>query len=265
MSPNKLRVAIITSNQFGTAAFHLPYLNKNPQIEICTVIYCNTQKTKINYKKKFKKILKIGILGALNGIRMRSWFTNDVDELMKTESVLDFCTQNNIPYFETTKLNSEFTLDRLNLFKPDLGVSLGNSYIAEKIYNAPKQGMINIHHEILPEYQNAQSIIWQIYNLSPSSGYTIHKIEKSIDTGSIVFQEKVPILFKKSLKKTITYTALELLKHSSEGLNHVLSNWSNISQHAISQTKGRVYTTPSFLQFVRIYFNYLKLRKRKNS
>jgi methionyl-tRNA formyltransferase len=261
MSPNKLRVAIITSNQFGTAAFHLPYLHKNPQIEICTVIYCNNKKTKINYKKKFKKILKIGILGAINGIRMRSWFTKDLDNLMKMASVFDFCTQNHIPYFETNKLNSEFTLTKLNDCQPDLGLSLGNSYIAEKIYNAPKQGMINIHHEILPEYQNAQSIIWQIYNMSQHSGYTIHKIEKSIDTGSIVFQEKVPILFKESLKKTITYTALELLKHSSAGINHLLSNWSNISQHAISQTKGRIYTTPSIFQYFIIYFNYLKLKK----
>jgi methionyl-tRNA formyltransferase len=263
MPPNKLRIAIITSDQNGTAAHHLPYLYKNQDVDICAVIYCTNTGVKTNYKKKLKKIFTIGLLGALNGIRMRKWFTSDVDQLLKTDSVVNFCSQHLIPYFETPKLNSKTTLNQLIECQPDVGISLGNSYISEKIFNAPKEGMINIHHEILPEYQNAQSIIWQIYNSSTFSGYTIHKIEKSIDTGSILFQEKVPIQFRESLRKTINLTAIELLKQSSLGINHVLSNWSTIYDNATPQFKGRVYTTPSFFQFIRIYINYRRFKNMK--
>lgn len=260
MKSDKLKVAIITSSQFGTAAFHLPYLMKNESIEICLVIYCNTSNSNSNFKKKFKKIIKIGLLGAINGIRMRKWFNQDVDELTKSDSVSSFCTMHNINYVKTSKLNSPFTIGELKRYNPDLGLSLGNGYISEGVFKIPLYGMINVHHEILPQYQNAQSIIWQLFNNSKNTGYTIHKIDKKIDTGSIIYQEFVPIQFKKSLRLTVSHTSVNLLTMSALGINEVLSDWSKYSNLAIPQTTGTTYTTPSIWQFFRIYLNFLKLK-----
>ena len=85
----------------------------------------------------------------------------------------------------------------------DLAISLGCSYISSKIFNIPKYGMINIHHEILPEYQNAQSVIWQLFNNSNKTGYTIHKITKKIDDGPILFKKERDIIISDTLRKTL--------------------------------------------------------------
>src|SRR3712207_8581825 len=37
-----------------------------------------------------------------------------------------------------------------------LGLSLGNSYISSRIFTLPTYGMLNIHGEVLPDFQNAQ-------------------------------------------------------------------------------------------------------------
>ena len=55
----------------------------------------------------------------------------------------------------------------------------------------------------MPQYQNAQSIIWPIYDNQIMTGFTIHKVEKKIDVGDILYQEKYPIIFCKSLSETV--------------------------------------------------------------
>jgi methionyl-tRNA formyltransferase len=144
---------------------------------------------------------------------------------------------------------------------PDLGLSLGNNYIGSKIFSLPLFGMLNIHGEILPAFQNAQSVIWQLYEESSETGYTIHKIDKKIDTGEIVKQEAFPIIFKSSLSETVSVTNYEILKKSATGLIEVLNNFDQYYQNAKPQGKGKAYTTPSLSQFIKIYQNFKKLRK----
>jgi folate-dependent phosphoribosylglycinamide formyltransferase PurN len=37
--------------------------------------------------------------------------------------------------------------------------------------------MINIHHELLPEFLGAQSVLWQLHEGSTKTGFTIHRID----------------------------------------------------------------------------------------
>jgi len=68
-----MKLIILTSSKKGTAAHHLPYLVEESDCEISAVIFNQGQipNKKKFYKRKIKKILKIGIFGALNGMRMR--------------------------------------------------------------------------------------------------------------------------------------------------------------------------------------------------
>ncbi len=161
---DKMNIIVLTSSRYGTAAHHLPYLINSKSCEISMVILNEGiifNKNKY-YKSKIRKIIKIGLLGALNGIRMRKWFNQDIAEYKKIEELEEICRNNNIPFFTTPNINSQFTLDLFKKANADLGLSLGNGYIGQKIFSLPRYGMINIHHEILPAYQNAQSIIWQL-------------------------------------------------------------------------------------------------------
>ena len=156
------------------------------------------------------------------------------------------------------------TIGLFSEYKADIGLSLGNGYIGSKVFSIPKFGMLNIHHEELPNYQNAQSIIWQLYNRSYFTGYTIHKIDRNIDTGDIVYKERIPIEIKDTLKETVSFNYAKLWKNSSKGLVQVLEKFSMYFEGSSKQEKGKVYTTPSLIQYVRIYINYRRMKSEKS-
>ena len=55
----------------------------------------------------------------------------------------------------------------------------------------PKYGTFNSHASLLPKYRGAAPINWAIINGERISGVTTFFIEHQIDTGNIIFQEKV--------------------------------------------------------------------------
>jgi methionyl-tRNA formyltransferase len=261
-----MKVIILTSSLHGTASHHLDYLTGNPKIEIRQVFYNEgklTDKKKLFYRK-LKKVLNIGLFGALNGMRMRKWYGKDIEKYVKIENLEEKCSRLNIPFTRIKSINSDETARLVEISEPDLGISLGNGYIRERIYSIPKYGMLNIHHEILPQYQNAQSIIWQIYNGSSETGYTIHKIDRKIDTGEIILQEFVPIYFRNSLKDTVTFTFVKLLEKSAKGLVKVLEGFEQYAAQMKTQGTGSTYTTPRFGQMLRIWrqFHILKNKQK---
>ena len=260
-----LNLFILTSQTKGTAGHHLPVLLNTKKYKVQFVIYNEMQSVskKKRLKQIIKKVKKIGIFGALNGIRMRKWFSSDVEDLLNIETVESICKQHNIPFYKISGFSDKQIPFIFSEFISDLGISLGNGYIPKSFFTLPKFGMINIHHEILPHYQNAQSIIWQIYNGSSNTGYTIHEIDSSIDTGNILYQKPVSIAFKNSLATTISATSALLLKESAAGLKELLENFSFYTARSKKQEKGTSYTTPSVKQYYRIYKNFCKLKNSK--
>lgn len=257
-----MKVIILTESLRGTAAHHLKYLFECKDIEVVRVVFSmGIKKNKKRFMlKKIRKAIAIGPIGVLNGLRMRKWFGPGVDALLSTNNLDIACAEYQIPLSKVSFTNSEETTDLFKSSGADIGISLGNSYISKKVFTAVPLGMLNIHHEILPEYQNAQSIIWQLYNKSVQTGYTIHKVSARIDGGDILLQETVPIQFKKTLSATIAYTSVELLRASAAGLVKVLQHYSRYEASAIPQGKGKSYTTPSASQFLRILRNFNELK-----
>lgn len=257
-----IEVIILTSSKKGSASVHLAELIKSKKIFIKAVILNEgiiTNKKRM-LRRKAKKICRIGLLGALNGIRMRSWYSENVWQFIRVDRIENLCIQHKIPLLLTPSINSPTTVNFFSRYQADLGISLGNSYIGSKVFSVPKFGMLNIHHEQLPNYQNAQSIIWQLYNNSPFSGYTIHKIDKSIDTGDIIYQEQLPIVFRNTLKETVSFNYAKLWEISSRGLLQVLEDFPIYFESSSRQEKGNVYTTPTLKQFVTIYKNYRRMK-----
>jgi len=257
-----MRVVILTSAEYGTAAHHLPSLVESDRIEIAGVILNRGEvKNKRRYYwRKLKKIWKIGLAGTINGIRMRSWFSTDVQQILGVDSICDQCKKYGVPLFETDSINNEKTESLMRDAQAEVGLSLGNGFIAPRIFQIPKYGMINIHHEVLPDFQNAQSVIWQIYHGSKNTGFTIHQIERKIDAGAILYQEHIPIVFKADLRETVSHTVAALWKKSAEGLVRLLENFSEYSSKATMQGKGKTYTTPSYRQFLTIRRQHERLK-----
>ena len=263
----KLRVGIITSFEQGVAAHHIERMaaEKNPQFQICGVIRVlhPPRRTAQFWKRKIKKFMKIGPLGTLNGIRIRPWFTTNVDQLLAIPSVQAVCDKHEIPLVLVNQLNSaetRLTLEKLDL---DVAVSLGNGFIAPSVFTIPKEGMLNIHHEILPQFRNAQSVIWQLFHESSTTGYTIHRIARQIDAGEMLHQNYVPIRFKSRLSETISCTIADVWNASADGLCSLLNGWRSAQPIETTSSPGH-YTTPSIWEFLSIWKYWKTLSKDSN-
>jgi methionyl-tRNA formyltransferase len=57
----------------------------------------------------------------------------------------------------------------------------------------PPEGTYNLHASLLPKYRGAAPINWAIINGETESGVTTFKLKHEIDTGNILFKERVPI------------------------------------------------------------------------
>ena len=257
-----MNIIILTSSVKGMAAHTLPRLFNESSIKITMVVFNEGEiiNKKKYYLKKIKKIFKIGLLGAVNGIKMRKWFSKETDFLFPDIDLETFCLQNNIPFERTPSINCDNTRRIFRNSNASIGISLGNSYISESVFSICPLGMINIHGEILPDYQNAQSIIWQLYNGSSKTGYTIHKINKKIDDGDILYQEVFPIVFKNNLANTVSYNCAQITKKACQGLIKVLKDFNYYNLNSTKQIYCKSYTTPSWRQFKKIKKQFLELK-----
>ena len=257
-----MRLVILTAYRRGTASYCLPDLLQHTRAEIVHVIHSEGRiaRKKDHYRRKLRKMLKIGLPGALNGIRMRKWYHITEAGGRPIGELETICRENNIPFTSVPAMNGQETRELLNALGPDLALSLGNSYISPKVFSIPKYGTLNLHGEVLPDYQNAQSVIWQLYNGSNVSGYTLHKMEKKIDAGEILKQEIFPIIFEPTLGRTVTATCAEILRRSSLGLVETVNHFEEYYSRRRPQGTGKSYTTPSLGQFLRILRNYKRLR-----
>lgn len=255
-----MKVVVLTSTRRSAASRCLPVLQTSHRIDVVGVIFAESvlPNRRRQWRRKIAKVAKVGILGALNGIRLRRWFVDPTADDIETVS-----SRCGIPFFKTEAFDTDETRQCLNDVKADLGCAVACAYIPESVFALPKHGTINVHGELLPAYQNAQSVVWPIYNNDTVTGLTIHQIDKGIDTGPILYQEQHPIIFCSSLKATVTETVRHVAERVPAALRYVCENYSDLRANAIPQARGPRYTTPSAHAFLRMIRNN-KLQFRRN-
>lgn len=261
----RTRVLVVSSQLKGFGSFCLPALLASPKIEVTGVVYGEGLALKPWQKRwrKLKKTIDIGVLGALNGVRMRGWY--DLAERLSLQRLDEISRDHGVPFETTPSMFGGRTADLCRAAGADVGLSLGNGYIPERVYSVPRLGMVNVHHEILPQFQGAQSVIWQLYLGSSRTGFTIHKIDRHIDTGEILYQEEMDIAFGATLENTVRETYARLWDSSRRALVGVIEDYDNRARRARPQGPGRSFTTPSYWEFQRITRNHEMLRSRSTA
>ncbi|MDF1719745.1 MAG: formyltransferase family protein [Minwuia sp.] len=252
------RVIVLTTGGGGTAAICLPRLVLSEAIEVVAVVRArgmNPDASARRRKSKLRKVLRIGVLGALNGIRMRKWFRH------RHESLESVCASAGVPLHDVPYIGSVETEQIVRQAKVDLGLSLGNSFIPKRIFSIPEYGMLNMHGERLPAYQNAQSIIWPVYNTEITTGVTVHRISSVIDEGDILYSVEFPIQFGPSLEETVRKTLMDTRTHVVEAILHCCENLDELLSTSKKQQGGDHYTTPTFWQYLRMERNNRRFYK----
>lgn len=101
--------------------------------------------------------------------------------------------QHSIAVLQPEKLKSPEFLQQLAALQADLFVVVAFRMLPEMVWSMPKMGTYNLHASLLPQYRGAAPINWAIINGEKETGVTTFRIQQEIDTGNILFQEKIPI------------------------------------------------------------------------
>ncbi len=118
--------------------------------------------------------------------------------------------EHNIPLLQPEKLNKEEIRGSFDFF---IVVSYGK-IIPKEILDLPKLGTMNIHPSLLPLYRGPAPIVSAILNGDQETGATIIKIDKEMDHGPILAQEKIILSgneFIQNLEKTLAELGGKLL------------------------------------------------------
>lgn len=107
--------------------------------------------------------------------------------------VKKFAADKGIPVLQPEKLKNPEFLRELSSYNADLQVVVAFRMLPEAVWNMPDKGTINVHASLLPQYRGAAPINHVIINGETESGVTTFLLQHEIDTGNILFAQKVPI------------------------------------------------------------------------
>jgi methionyl-tRNA formyltransferase len=111
-----------------------------------------------------------------------------------TESaVKQFALEKGLKILQPVKLKDPEFIQELRSLHADLQVVVAFRMLPEIVWNMPAKGTINLHGSLLPQYRGAAPINWAIINGEKESGVSTFFLKQEIDTGDILFSEKVNI------------------------------------------------------------------------
>lgn len=111
-----------------------------------------------------------------------------------TESpVKKFAVANGLKVLQPTNLKDPKFLEELRALDADLQVVVAFRMLPEEVWTMPSKGTINLHASLLPQYRGAAPINWVLINGEKESGVTTFFLKHEIDTGNILFTEKVTL------------------------------------------------------------------------
>ena len=112
---------------------------------------------------------------------------------MHASEVKECALKHGLPVLQPEKLKDEAFVEQLRSYNADLFVVVAFRMLPEVIWSMPPKGTINLHASLLPQYRGAAPINHAIINGEKETGLTTFILDKEIDTGAMIMQEKIVI------------------------------------------------------------------------
>lgn len=112
---------------------------------------------------------------------------------MSESAVKQYAVANDLKVLQPEKLKNPEFLEELRALNADLQVVVAFRMLPEVVWNMPEKGTINLHASLLPQYRGAAPINWVLINGERESGVTTFFLQHDIDTGNVLFTEKVTL------------------------------------------------------------------------
>jgi methionyl-tRNA formyltransferase len=112
---------------------------------------------------------------------------------LQESAVKQYAVSKGIKVLQPLKLKDPEFIADLRSLAADLQVVVAFRMLPEVVWNMPAKGTINLHASLLPQYRGAAPINHAIINGEHESGVTTFFLKHEIDTGDVIFSEKVTI------------------------------------------------------------------------
>ena len=137
---------------------------------------------------------------------------NRKGELLPTP-IKELASKYNIDVFQPSNIKKEY--QKIIDYNPDIIITCAyGQIIPETLLNYPKYGCINVHGSLLPKLRGGAPIHHAIIDGDKTTGITIMYMDKKMDSGDIISQEKIEILPEDnldSLYEKMSYLGKKLL------------------------------------------------------
>lgn len=108
-------------------------------------------------------------------------------------AVKQYAVAHGLRVLQPTNLKDPEFLAELKSLGADLQVVVAFRMLPEEVWTMPDKGTINLHASLLPHYRGAAPINWVLINGEKESGVTTFFLKHEIDTGNVLFTEKVTL------------------------------------------------------------------------
>ena len=176
---------------------------------------------------------------------------------LQQSPVKQFALSQNIPVLQPVNLKDPAFIAELKAYHATLQIVVAFRMLPEAIWKMPALGTMNLHASLLPQYRGAAPINHAIMNGETETGVSTFFLKHEIDTGSIIFQEKVSIGESESageLHDRLMITGSGLVIKTVRAIED--GNYPSIDQASIFPEGTTLKTAPKiFRENCRINFN----------
>ncbi len=99
-----------------------------------------------------------------------------------------------LPLLQPALLKDPLFLEQLAAWHADIFVVVAFRMLPSAVWEMPERGCFNLHASLLPDYRGAAPLNHVLINDEPETGITTFLLDKQIDTGLILLQEKTPVV-----------------------------------------------------------------------
>jgi len=183
-----------------------------------------------NYRAKSK----FGFKNLISGIKKKK-YQSKFSEILETHNT-------SIEFVDD--VNAKIFIEGIS--QDSIAICTGFPQIFDKALISKFEEVYNLHQSLLPFYKGPVPCYWVIKNKERWTGFTIHKMTTQIDSGEILYQEKLevkhqdPLLLQKYISFNIARSFQQLLKT-------ILSK--STSWHQILNAEEIYIKHPDYLSF----------------
>lgn len=112
---------------------------------------------------------------------------------LQESAVKKYAVQKGLYIMQPEKLKNPQFISELESLKADLQVVVAFRMLPEVVWRMPRLGTFNLHGSLLPQYRGAAPLNWAVINGEKETGVTTFLLSHEIDTGAILFREKIAI------------------------------------------------------------------------